>query len=408
MGEVARRSGCRCLVLFLLLAGCGRAREDAASGVAVSNDPDGTRVVSGSLEDLATVPQWTFATEPRLEIGTREGEPGNDLFGVRSAFVLSDGRLVIANGGSAELRFYGPDGEYAGSVGGKGEGPGEFIAIQRADLLRGDSILVSDVRARRLSLFDSHGAFVSDVRLLPGADQAAFTISSGALEDGRVVTVSAPFRFAEGEMVLWRDTTTAVLHARDGTPVDTLARLPGTETVLIQTEGLATIVPRAFGRMGFEQASGSTIVFARNDSYELELRAADGAVSTRVRIAGAGCPTTEAEFDDWLDESFGREREVLRGRARELASSAPRYETHPAFQVLHIDRTGHVLVGRRACDGDRTDYSVFSPDGLPVAGFALDPDDRILDVGADFVVIRSRDELDREIVRLHALERSPN
>jgi len=408
MVDGARRRGCRWLVLLLLAPGCGGAEDGAPSGVAISSDPDGARAVSGSLADLATLPRWTIAAEPRFEIGRREGEPGNDLFNVRSAFVLSDGRLVIANGGSAELRFYTPEGEYTGSVGGKGEGPGEFIAIQRADLLRGDSILVADARAGRLSLFDSDGAFVSDTRLLPGGDQPAFTLPSGALESGRFVSLGAAYRFDEDEMALWRDTTAAVLRERDGTPLDTLARLPGTEAIRIQTEGLATVVPRAFGRAEFARATGSMIVLATNDRYELEIRGVDGAVSARVRIAGAGCPTTEAEFDEWLDESFGREREVLRGKARELASSAPRHETHPAFQVLHVDRTGHVLVGRRACDGERMDYTAFSPDGLPVARFVLGPDVRILDVGADYVVLLSRDELDRSIVGLHALERSPN
>ena len=383
---------------------CGPAGDAGSGGVQVGTDTDGTRLVTATLADLETLPAWTLSAEPAVEIGAVEGAPGHDLFNVRSAFLLGDGRLVIANGGSTELRIYSATGEYRGSFGGEGGGPGEFTSIQRADPVRGDSILVYDQRARRLSLFDGEGVFVSDGRL-PAGGVPSFAISTGVLDIGRTVTLTVAFGEPDGESGVRRDTATVQLHERDGTVVDTLGRLPGTEVVDVQAAGLALVTTRAFGRGEFARAGGSTLVLATNDEYSFEILDASGAVAARVRVDVPGCPTTDAEFQEWLEREFDREQDGFREAAREFAAAAPRHETHPPFQTLDVYRTGDVWVGRRACHEDLVDLTIFAPDGLPVGRLTLEEGVAVLDVGEDDVVVRVRDELEREIVRVHTLER---
>ncbi|MDX1396136.1 MAG: hypothetical protein R3195_17275 [Gemmatimonadota bacterium] len=401
------RPGAWLLLVGLLLsatASCEPAGDASASGVLVGEDTDGTRLVTGGLPDLEALPEWTLSAEPTIEIGAVEGAPGHDLFNVRSAFLLSDGRLVIANGGSHELRIYSATGEHRGGFGGEGGGPGEFTSIQRADPVRGDSILVFDQRARRLSLFDGEGAFVSEGRL-PAGGVPSFSIATGVLDSGRTVTLTVAFGEPNGESGLRRDTATVRLHERDGTVVDTLGRLPGTEVVSVQAQGLAMITTRAFGRGEFARAGGSTIVLGTNDAYSFEILDETGAVSARVVVDVPGCPTTDAEFDEWLESQFDREQDGFREVAREIAAAAPRHETHPPFQTLDVYRTGDVWIGRRVCGGEAVDFTVFEPDGLPVGRLTLEEGGALLDVGDDYVAVRVRDELEREIVRVHRLER---
>lgn len=52
------------------------------------------------------------------------------------------------------------------------------------------------------------------------------------------------------------------------------------------------------------------------------------------------------------------------------------------------------------------DYVVFSPTGIPTARVSTRPEPRLLDIGEDYVVLLTRDELDREIVSRHRLSRS--
>ncbi|MFQ5702894.1 MAG: hypothetical protein ACE5HT_02620 [Gemmatimonadales bacterium] len=72
---------------------------------------------------------WRLADRPTVDIGEQQHDPNYQLFRVASAIRLSDGRIVIANAGTQELRFYDPDGMYDATTGGAGDGPGEFRNI---------------------------------------------------------------------------------------------------------------------------------------------------------------------------------------------------------------------------------------------------------------------------------------
>ena len=72
---------------------------------------------------------WKIGPEPTVTIGAAEGEAPYLLHRVRRAATLSDGRIVVADGASNEVRVFDPDGVHLVSWGGEGEGPGEFDAL---------------------------------------------------------------------------------------------------------------------------------------------------------------------------------------------------------------------------------------------------------------------------------------
>src|SRR5687768_145368 len=72
---------------------------------------------------------WRVETEPVVTIGVVEGAPEYQLFRVRHALRLDDGSILVADGGSRELRFYDSTGRHIRSIGRDGEGPGEFRVI---------------------------------------------------------------------------------------------------------------------------------------------------------------------------------------------------------------------------------------------------------------------------------------
>ena len=55
---------------------------------------------------------WRVADAPAVSIGTHEGEEGEMLFIVLDATRLADGRIVVANAGTSELRVFGADGDF--------------------------------------------------------------------------------------------------------------------------------------------------------------------------------------------------------------------------------------------------------------------------------------------------------
>jgi len=101
---------------------------------------------------------WMLS-EPTLEIGVVEGDPNYELHQAISSVRLPDGRIVVSNAGSQEIRFYDSDGQFLAKAGGRGGGPGEFRWLSRVYRYGADSIMALDNGANRLSVFDTDGNY---------------------------------------------------------------------------------------------------------------------------------------------------------------------------------------------------------------------------------------------------------
>ena len=118
------------LLAFASFAAC--ATDTADRRVTVVRDSAGIRIVENSTGQWESKDQWYLGSAPLIDIGGETGDPNSELYRVVGALRLDDGRIVIANGGSHQLRFYDPSGGYVGAAGGRGDGPGEFQGIRWA------------------------------------------------------------------------------------------------------------------------------------------------------------------------------------------------------------------------------------------------------------------------------------
>src|SRR5690606_3655456 len=87
------------------------------------------------------------------------GVQGELLYRVYSTAVLDDGRRLVSNSGTSELRIYSADGTRELSFGRPGEGPGEFAEFSSMRILRvtRDSVYVGDAGNVRVNSFDLDG-----------------------------------------------------------------------------------------------------------------------------------------------------------------------------------------------------------------------------------------------------------
>ncbi|HEX7089282.1 MAG TPA: hypothetical protein VF192_04060 [Longimicrobiales bacterium] len=130
---------------------------------------------------------WTVSETPRRRHGAEGQGPSHELYQVRGAYRLSDGRLVVANAGSRELRFYDGTGEYLGSAGRKGEEPGEFRWIDSLFVVADDSlVVVENTRGPLLTVLDREGTYRRSFRL--GVDRSYWVV--GVFSTGEVVAMS--------------------------------------------------------------------------------------------------------------------------------------------------------------------------------------------------------------------------
>ena len=105
-------------------------------------DSAGITIVDTGSPPLDSRLPWEIAAQPSLSIGSIDSGGADQLFQVTDAMRFADGRIVIANSGSNELRVFNPDGSHAATFGRQGEGPGEFTSYSPTAVARwpGDSI----------------------------------------------------------------------------------------------------------------------------------------------------------------------------------------------------------------------------------------------------------------------------
>ena len=216
------------LVLTRCSVGCEDTGQTADNRLpVVVQDSAGITIVENDPPAPDSRLPWEFSAQPSLTIGAVDSGEADELFRVTDAIRLADGRIVIANSGSSEIRVFNPDGSHSATWGGQGEGPGEFTNGPHAVALwPGDSIAAPNPWGARLSLFDMDGNHGRDVAL-------DITLSNivDLLPDGQIVTSGSVLlnREMAGSPNLVRyDTEWAVLNT-DGTLLASLGEFLSTE-----------------------------------------------------------------------------------------------------------------------------------------------------------------------------------
>lgn len=129
---------------------------------------------SNSPPQPAAPATWRLSSLPTTDIGVAEGDQPNELAGASSSLRLADGRIVIANSGSYDLRFFDNQGRFLHVSGRKGAGPGEFDGTMHLIPLGPDRFAV--FAEPRLSVFDTAGTYLSDTRI-SGQGQESFPLT---------------------------------------------------------------------------------------------------------------------------------------------------------------------------------------------------------------------------------------
>lgn len=130
----------------------GFCRPTAAALLAVLGCSNGQRTAP-------VVEEWEAGPDPVASIGIAEGEAAYELHRASDAIRMRDGRIIVANSGSSELRVFDSTGAYLRSIGREGGGPGEFRGAIRLFPHAGDSLVVYDSGNGRFSVLDSDGRY---------------------------------------------------------------------------------------------------------------------------------------------------------------------------------------------------------------------------------------------------------
>lgn len=359
-------------------------------------------------------PVWSVGPDTLLSIGGSDEREGYALFDVRSATVLSDGRIAVANRGTAEIRFYTNAGTYVGAVGGKGQGPGEYLTIKEMVPLPGDSLLVLSLRPG-LTWLDSLGTYVRGLNVTPMDGVAPCRIAEGGtflLRDGRLLLKQDDNAGMQGCAVsrddVHRNTALVTIYDPGSGHSDTLGIFPSTErqglAFLPHGRSLLTAVSDRHVFVG-DTGADSILVFDPGGK-------ALGALPTP--FPRAAIPTRGME----------KKEETWRGSDGRPVTAALQYpEAYPRLGRLLADEAGllwvmeypRVRIARGAWTVALIDglsyaepgctWVILDPERGPVAQATM-PDGLFpLEIGEDYVLGLSRDEMNVETLLLYRLER---
>lgn len=364
------------LSLFLPFLTSVTACGSADSGPQVLRvDSAGIEIVESPAEDIPL--DWTFQRE--FALGGEETGP-ETFFAVGPMNVGSDsvGRIYVLDSQDSRVAIFSPQGEFLGTVGAHGEGPGEISMGGSLAVSPGGTVSIFDYGKGGLVRFDPAGDPLTTVPFRfypwPGTTRHFAEIEDGYL----VATMANPiqentFRHA---LQFVSETDTLVVADRS---------FPRPEMVMYPSCGGGLNLPRIFEVQVSWAVSGNTVVVSRTDRYELEVFE-NRQLTQKLRRAFGTRTSSEQMALDELGEgfviNFGRGPCTI--QPQEMVDARGFAETLPWILQVTLSPGGELWVGRKEVGEntpgqidifDRTGaYRGTLPQGTPFPLVFLDED----------------------------------
>ena len=364
-------------------------------------DSAGVQVVTSDPRGSDTY--CPLSDEPTLKLGVIEGQEPYMFYWVRGANRLSDGSVAVMNNGSGEIRIFGTDGRHVRSMGGKGEGPGEFRIGRYIWVLPGDTLWVGDYRPWRYHVYVASGELVRTVDMKPQYFNASE--GGGVLDNGTSVNAMTPFERRERNFRV-PEPWFVEAHAADGTMVRELARLDARRSGT--WEGAGVNVSVLFDPEPSVHARGTTIAIA--NAREPEVRLLDEQLRLRriVRWADPDREVTRAHVQAFRDELIesrgGRDSEVWHPVDDvRISERRPVADVFPTVSYVQVGRDGRLWVYPYRKPGAGREWWAFGTGGDFQCRVHQPAGVTIYEFGADYLLGVHIDELEVERVVMYGL-----
>jgi hypothetical protein len=308
---------------------------------------------------------------PELSIGVVDGAPEYMFTSISEIAVGRDGTMYVLESttGKGQLRMYDSAGKYIRTVGGTGDGPGEFRNPGGMALLNDGKLVLYDPNNSRINVYSGAGDYVSSWRV-PGYNVTFNAYQTLTLAPSGILSI----KFNIG--TTREDRRRGVARLRpDGTVLDTIADpvLPDISlppvTKRTERSGITLGIPYS-RRSTWTWSPLGYFVTGRTDVYALDLRIPrssdvnakwrDGDPITSLRRTVASVPVSRAERND--QEEF-LEAQLRRREGTQVGSVSSIPAVKPIFTSVLFGTDGRIWLlmsapsvkftpeARRASDG---------------------------------------------------------
>lgn len=365
-------------------------------------DPAGSRV--------------TLSEDPVSSIGGAGAAPEHEFSGIAGVVRLSDGRIVVGDGGSGELRYFDDQGNLLGKSGGAGDGPGEFRRLSFVGRLAGDSILTGDAAIGRFQVFDPQGRYARGMSTTEVGRGVWGVSAVGVTARGQILATQYAPPIAAGKEEPERAPYPLLLLDAARSSWDTLAVLRGPGQLVRATERGFLMEGVTYGGQSDASAGDDVVATVDTDILGAQLFRG-GKLVAALRVAHAPVPVTPDLLARYAEEAMSLwpagMTEQARDAFRQRVMTGPHGASLPRVVSVEVDAIGRVWLNLGREPGEpRESFAVFTPDGEWLAEIRMPPgldrgtsgsDGPGMDIGRDYLLGVWRDELGVETVRLYRI-----
>ena len=377
----------RSIVLLTLFAAaaCSEPLEFADWTIPV---PEGTRIIEYD-DALIEGRDGRIELVEDLVVGARGEDPNYLFFRPLEVAVDSSGRMYVLDLGNRLVQVFDSEGEHLRTLGQEGQGPGEF-QLPFGLTIAGDRVIVSDMRSRRLSIWDLEGAHLVDVLMPGGLEETMFGTGAGSI-------VGAVGRRLEDQSSV----IDVALFSIEGTETVRYASLPESEVFRLTSDRERIVMSRMSGGPSFTAAPSGRVYATVGEEYQVLAFDASGSPLWALRAARPRRAFGEEHKNAVLESLRDRNPDVnaMKGEWPEFIHTIGR---------LAVDGHGHLYVFPyvfRDMGPDELPVEVYSPEGERLFAGTMS-DDGWSTASGDFVysLRRNQQTEEQELVRYRLIE----
>lgn len=353
--------------------------------ISCSNEP--TINVPVDIAAMENVAVYSGETEPQYEISFTEnarfGETEEILIRAISGIaVAEDGTLFLGDRLEATVHVYGPSGDHSFSLGGKGEGPGEFIRVDQLKLY-GGYLHVLDVQQQRVSVFDPENGQHLRTHMLSndGSDLSGFPFRFEPLSGGRYLAYYNSMNL-DGENISGT-LRASVLDGEANVLENDFIDFKPSSYLMLQDDNSIQIMQLAF--MNDSKVSitpDEEIIWGYTDRLLLHIVDLDGNVKRSVYYSREKPTLNRSDLLDNYDA----------GAIRDAIGSLDLPDTKPAFNSIYTDDEYRVWLSLPTEDDEEFEWWILNEAGEKQALFTKNSEDRLLTAKDGFVYFLETEE----------------
>lgn len=373
---------------------CEQAHSPPETPTFVLRDSAGIQIVENHAPEWDEGDRWTVAEGPAAVVGGYRGagEPADSshlVWAIAGLAPLSDGRIAVLSSREKKVFLFEPSGEFAGSIGREGRGPGEFGYPQHLQVLPGDTLVVWDFMFGAVAHFTPSGELLKSWRV----------------DVGRLMTSLEKWNRRLPESIQLPSTSGSFFVAADLAPLGFYPPSPyrspieyyridslyvahpfgrWEEREHIYEPGIPASVP--FPPEAHLVVGGSpvSVYITNGDDYEVHQFSDTGTLRRIVRRNADPIPITASDIERWKEGWERRNAEYSWEPWDAVMAELPPREFRPAVVGLLVDSEGYLWVADRK-DATTSEWSVFDAIGRWLGTMEL-PLHRVEWIGEDLIL----------------------